>query len=411
MNIKKTWIGLLLVLGLRFGQYYYQLPERVGGEVVTIRGVLGSEPAQANGRQTLSLDGLYVSVRTPPEFHYGDEVMVEGKLLCYDTFRCIRGRIERARVSLVAQDQGGLLGRWGYLARMKFQDVYFGSLKREEANLLSGVLVGSIGLDRTFKEKLANVGLTHVVAASGMNLTLFVGFLIGFFKYFHWSRPLSAVFSIGAVVLYAIIAGFAPAIVRAGLMVGGVLIGLSLGRKGGGWWGLVMAGYLMLWVDPRLIVDFSFLLSFASMMGQIVLSTWKIHLPNVFKWLAENILQSVMAIVFTLPIIIIGFARFSLISMISNLLVLWTIEPLMILGGLAGIVGLVLPELAKLILIPAGVLLDYFLSVVKILGTGENFLLRVSGFNGLMAVGYYLILAGVYYYLMYYKTPKHTNKV
>jgi len=110
MNIKKTWIGLLLVLGLRFGQYYYQLPERVGGEVVTIRGVLGSEPAQANGRQTLSLDGLYVSVRTPPEFHYGDEVMVEGKLLCYDTFRCIRGRIERARVSLVAQDQGGLLG-------------------------------------------------------------------------------------------------------------------------------------------------------------------------------------------------------------------------------------------------------------------------------------------------------------
>ena len=83
----------------------------------------------------------------------------------------------------------------------------------------------------------------------------------------------------------------------------------------------------------------------------------------------------------------------------------------MILGGLAGIVGLVLPELAKLILIPAGVLLDYFLSVVKILGTGENFLLRVSGFNGLMAVGYYLILAGVYYYLMYYKTPKHTNKV
>ena len=109
MNIKKTWIGLLLVLGLRFGQYYYQLPERVGGEVVTIRGVLGSEPAQANGRQTLSLDGLYVSVRTPPEFHYGDEVMVEGKLLCYDTFRCIRGRIERARVSLVAQDQGGLL--------------------------------------------------------------------------------------------------------------------------------------------------------------------------------------------------------------------------------------------------------------------------------------------------------------
>ncbi len=53
----------------------------------------------------------------------------------------------------------------------KVTQVYQDVLPFRQASLLSGIVLGNIGLDRSFRTRLANVGLTHVVAASGMNLT------------------------------------------------------------------------------------------------------------------------------------------------------------------------------------------------------------------------------------------------
>ncbi len=135
------------------------------------------------------------------------------------------------------------------------------------------------------------------------------------------------------------------------------------------------------------------------MIGQISTSSLKVNLPKALNTIADNFLQSLAAIIATLPIVLIFSSKFSLISTITNVFVLWTIEPLMVLGGLAGIIGMINHDIARTILLPAGILLEYFLKIADFFNR-EEFLIKtptLTGFEGLSFVlGYYLTMGSVH---------------
>ncbi|MBI3887439.1 ComEC/Rec2 family competence protein, partial [Candidatus Microgenomates bacterium] len=101
----------------------------------------------------------------------------------------------------------------------------------EAANLLSGVVLGNATLDREFKTKLASVGLSHVVAASCMNVTFVYGISIWFLSSIKMQKLKIFLFSIPVVLFYMSLTGFDPPIVRAGLMCSFVSIGNVIGRQ------------------------------------------------------------------------------------------------------------------------------------------------------------------------------------
>lgn len=294
--------------------------------------------------------------------------------------------------------QPEILPEFALRIRESFQGSYQRVLPNREADLLSGVVLGSIGLDRNFKSRLAEVGLTHIVAASGMNITLFSGFVLWGLELFRLGKWAKALLSVVFVLFYSTVTGFEPPIVRAALMAGLVILARVFGRQGNGLTALLVAGYIMLWVSPKLVGSASFLLSFSAMASQIFLSSFSFDLPKPVSFVAVNFWQSFLAIVFTFPIVLWFFAKFSLVSLVSNLLVLWTIEPLMILGGLIGLFGSFSPEIAKLIALPASPLLAYFLWIVNALSGNESFLLRWKLDSWTFPVGYYLVLGAFVYW-------------
>ncbi len=398
IDIFKVWLVLFLSLFLRIGVFYLQLPVRQTGQEITLEGLIDTEPTQVGMSQQFSLAGYTISAKLQPEWHYGDHIKITGELMCYDSFRCIRGKIKNPQIELIKSQEINPILLFGREIRQKIEQVYFNSLPADQANLLSGIVLGSIDLDRNFINQLVDVGLTHVVAASGMNITLFAGFIFWIFTIFHLRRPYLTSLSILAIIFYSLITGFSPAVVRAAIMASMGLIGLSWGRKNGQWGGIVTAAYLMLWVDPLLLFNFGFLLSCTSMMGQIALSTFSLKVPNWGTGIRDTLGQTIAAVAFTLPIVLVGFAKFSLISIVTNLLVLWTVEPLMLLGGIAGIIGIWLPSQVRVLYLPAGILLSWFLWVVKLF-SNEIFVLKVTDFNIFLVVGYYLLLITTIYYL------------
>lgn len=383
----RKYLLFAAILGIRMlWVFIHEVPVvYVSGSVVTLEGTLDGQPEIVAQTQKFRLNGVYITTKSEPRYYYGDKLTVTGKISKNSLYY----------PEIVLQSPNKINGWWVAASKIKegIEAVYKKGLPSVQAELLSGIVLGGKGVEKGVKDRLTSVGLSHIIAASGMNLTFVAG--IAFFLL----NPLRVkkIYKVGIAIVfisfYATITGFEPPIVRALIMSLVVTVAGLLGRQSSMTTGLAIAVFVMLWVSPRLIVNASFLLSFAAVIAQICLSGLKFPVPKVVTPVIEIFLQSLFAAIFTLPIILIFFSKFSLISVFINPVVLWTIEPLMVLGGLAGI-GF------KFFLLPAGVLLSYIFKMVDLASThpafaGLNF--RFSFHENSLGLifmgGYYLLLS------------------
>src|SRR3989344_4268778 len=145
-------------------------------------------------------------------------------------------------------------------------------LHGDAGTLAAGMLWGGSGnLSYQTKEAYRRVGLLHIVAASGYNVTLMTGWILS--ASLIWlSRRWALGMSIVVVIIYMVIAGMQPSIIRAGIMSILAMLGLILGRERDAKWLLVITGAMMLAWNPKLISDIGFQLSFAATWGLVWLA-------------------------------------------------------------------------------------------------------------------------------------------
>src|SRR3989344_9386531 len=129
--------------------------------------------------------------------------------------------------------------------RGKFIDLFNRVLPINYSSLLLGITFGiKEKMTDNFLNNLRITGVMHVIAASGMNVTLFGGFITAVFSFF-LKRQLALLLSIFGILFYVVLAGFEPSIIRAAIM--GILVFSAqiLGRQRLSSYGLILAGYLM----------------------------------------------------------------------------------------------------------------------------------------------------------------------
>ncbi len=237
------------------------------------------------------------------------------------------------------------------------------------SSFVSGTLFGgTTGLDPDLKQDFATTGLSHVMAASGYNVSIFTELiLIGLMR--SWLGRRRALYVVGAlVVAYVILAGASPPIVRAGIMAAVVLSSLWFGRVTSMRNLLTLAAAIMLMANPRLLLDdVGFQLSFLATVGIVLLSARYeralAFIPNRFE-LRASAAASLAAIVMTTPVMLWQFGSFSVIAPIANLLVLPWIPYLMGAGAIALFVGLVNPWVGSIVGLPAWLLGSAVLQVI-----------------------------------------------
>ena len=125
-----------------------------------------------------------------------------------------------------------------------------------------------------------------------------------------------------------------------------MLLGGVVGRSSGSNWLLFLGGWIMLMINPRLIFDLSFQLSFASCLGLLWVKP-KLDglLPNtegIGGWVTKfvrgsEVTAAVSAQAVTLPIVLFYFGRFSSVAILANILV-GTVVPYIMVGGIGVLV-------------------------------------------------------------------------
>ncbi|KKR31945.1 MAG: ComEC/Rec2-related protein [Candidatus Gottesmanbacteria bacterium GW2011_GWC2_39_8] len=245
-------------------------------------------------------------------------------------------------------------------------------LPEPHASLLNGILFGiKATMPKSFYYGLRDVGLLHIIALSGMNITILINLFAKGTLYL--GRRISITFTIIAIFLFVVFVGPSPSIVRAAIMGTMSLLSIYFGRLSWGLLSLVLASIIMLLTNFTLISDLSFQLSFLATLGIILAGKYtkcqktRGLIRQSIHCLKENLILTLAAQLFTLPIIIYHFHRLSLVAPISNLLVEWTMQPIMVIGFVTAIFGFIWWPLG---LVPAWtnwVLLTYFIKVVEIL--------------------------------------------
>ena len=196
-------------------------------------------------------------------------------------------------------------------------------LKSPNLEILGGIVFGddAIAPPDYIKTTFINSGLLHILAASGMNVAFIYGFLYFFLRKLHVPYKLSVLSGILVVILYSLMTGLGPSVIRAAIMLIFILVGKLIDRDAHSISLLAFVALLMLVYNPAFINDVGFQLSFIVTFG-LLLSTTPVmeYFKSLPAWISGSIFVPVIAQVWVIPIQMFYFNNISLYSVFANIL-------------------------------------------------------------------------------------------
>jgi competence protein ComEC len=238
-------------------------------------------------------------------------------------------------------------------------------LPEPHAGLLSGILYGTkASLYPDLKDALIRSGTLHIVALSGMNITILSSLTATTLLYV-FSRKITSLLTIVIIIGFVWFVGPSPSVVRAAIMGSLTLLSATLGRQRQALLLLIITGCIMLIIDRSYLTNVSFQLSFLATLGLILFNNASDKKKlSFFTLIKDDFRTTLAAQVFTIPIFFFQFHRLSLLSPFANVLIGWMIAPLTVLGLLLSFLGVLWLPLATPLSWIAWGFLEYLLRVV-----------------------------------------------
>lgn len=238
----------------------------------------------------------------------------------------------------------------------------------DQAGLVPALVDGDESrLPDDLADDFRSTGLTHLLAVSGTNLTLIVGFLLVVAR---WAgvrgRWLLAVGAAG-IVGFILLARTEPSVVRAAAMgtVGLFAMGTDGRRRGPRVLGVAVVALLL--VDPWLATTAGFALSVLATAGIVFIApAWRDALARWLpRWIAEAVSVPTAAALACTPLVAGLSGQVSLVAVVANLLAAPAVGPATVLGLIAGLLHPAWAPLGALVGVGAGWCVAWVIAVAR----------------------------------------------
>jgi len=281
-------------------------------------------------------------------------------------------------------------------------------LRSPVREILQGMVLGDDEtLDQQAVDDFRRSGLLHIMAVSGENVVLLCGLVGAALGLVGVGRRARLCLLLPLILTYVVVTGSSPSIVRAG--VAGVLVTLAAvaSRPVDVALLLLVPAAVQLTLNPWTLLDVGFQLSFAAVLGLVLLAR---RMGALVRWLprplAEPASITMAASVATAPVSLATFGQASLIGVVANVAGGFVLGPVMLLGMLSVLAGLVLPVASVPLNAVAGVLITFLLTVARACarppfavyqwnGVTLALLLTVAGLGLLLALQHLASRAGL----------------
>ena len=394
-------VGLLLGLW-RGGAVHQEVLryDRLIDQKVAITGTVIQDATYGNKRQVdfmmerVSVGGarlpgqIRVTTFDPVMPRQGDEVAVSGK--AKDGFGNYQLGMYFAKVQVVREGNPP----WAWL-RHQFSAAIRSVVPEPQASLGLGFLLGiKSQLPDELNDQLKIVGLTHIVVASGYNLTILVRAARRMLA--NRSKYQATAAATGLMVGFVGVTGFSPSMTRAALVTSLSLAAWYYGRAihpvvlilfaaaaTGAW------NPLYVWGDVGWYLSF---LAFGGVMLLAPLALKRLFGERSIPQLAQILIETLCAELATLPLTMFVFGSVSVVSLAANLAVAPLVPLAMLLTFAAGVACVALPGFGGWLALPAVWLLNYMTAMVSWLAAipwaKQQMSLTLAG----LIVGYVLLL-------------------
>ena len=328
---------------------------RIEGTVTDRRGAGGNLTAYAlslrsvNGRQadgTAVLTCYYVSELQP-----GYEVELEATLIPLeeavgdgydatslrgDGYVCGLLSEDESTVTVLQRESDSLLVRAGNLRRTLAARLNL--LTGDKAKgIPSALLLGDkSALEDDVRRDFSRAGISHILAISGLHMTLLFGLLEGLFRFLRMPGRLRALLLGAGVTGYLLLLGFPPSATRAAVMLGVTYLSYLLSAKSDPLTSLGLAGAVILAVTPYAVADAGFWMSFLATLGILTVMPITVSLLNARLSAADNhlwqtlrrplisaacaVAVGIVAMSFTLTVVAAVIGEMGILSPLSTLL-------------------------------------------------------------------------------------------
>jgi competence protein ComEC len=367
------------------------LPSEIAGRAVTVAGIVDDDPVARPGRTRLVVAAEGVTLadgsrfrqlriqttiygRQPP--NYGDHVILTGRLdeparfeqFDYRTYlsdQGISGILQSARLVRVVAGAGDPFHTILFALRHAVVGTVDRVLPEPQAALLLGVVFGyRAALPPALQQQMINSGLIHIVVISGLKVSLLARII---------QRSAGRILpraapgiALGAMVVYALLAGASAAALRAAAMGGLVVLAGAIRRDTHVFASMAFTGAIMLGLKPALAHDVSFQLSFAGTLG---IATLTDPIAHRFQWmpplLRDPFAATIAAEAATWPLMLADFHQVSMVAPVANALVLPLLPLIMVIGGAGAILGCVVSLAGWPSLQVAGAIASWFRLVIE----------------------------------------------
>ncbi|TSC61298.1 MAG: hypothetical protein G01um1014107_53 [Parcubacteria group bacterium Gr01-1014_107] len=419
-----AFVSLSIALGILRAELTLSAPDKLRvsrdtGEIVSLSGIIKGEPDTRENHVKYTVlvkpynERILVTAPLFLGFGPGDKISLRGKLQTPAEFPDFNYKdfLLKDKIRTVAYyPELGLIEKkqWSFLGGvLKIKDKLRESnrviLPYPQSEISAAINLGDAQLiPKNIKENFSKVGIQHIVAISGMNITIIAGILAAVLSKTKLSRWVFFIVSI-FLIFYVVLVGYPASAVRAGIMGLVLLLAEKVKRQYFAERALILAAFLMLIFNPLLLrYDVGFQLSFLAVLGIATSAPFFQNLLKRFlkiKWLTQITAITLAAQIFTLPILIYNFGIFSVVSPLANILVVPFI-PLIIFGGFLAMIGGIVSEWLGIFLgFPIYLVLKYITSLSEFLANLPWSFRTISGVSVFWVILYYLSLMPAAFWL------------
>jgi competence protein ComEC len=235
-----------------------------------------------------------------------------------------------------AGSRGSIFLRWANGLKRKADNTLYRYLPYPENALLDGILLGErASLPDEMVQSFFLTGTIHILAVSGMITAFIAGLLFTVFRALQIKRKWAAGLTLIGLLFFVFMTGAHPPVCRAGLFSALALVAVLFERRIHGGVLLMTTAILLVFLNPFVLEDLSFQISFLATAGLMVMASWMMEkLSFLWRPAALLVTSTTAAQLAVWCLIIYDFNQLSLYSILSNLVIV----PLALFSTAGGLV-------------------------------------------------------------------------
>ncbi len=277
--------------------------------------------------------------------------------------------------------------------KQRLMDVYNEILSEKEAGTLIAMILGEkYLLDDDIKELYQINGISHVIAISGLHISLIGMFIFLILKKLRVPVVVRTLITIFCIYGYGVMTDFSVSTNRAVVMMTIMLLAAIFGKTYDMLSALSLSAFLILLQNPLQIMSAGFLLSFAAMLGIAIIYPALQTLHSTKNPLINGLYVSFSAQASTTPVVLYFYYQFPLYGLITNLIILPFVTFLTLTSIFAAIVGAIFLPLGVFLIGVSNYILKFYEWVCRLGEALPHHLITVGRPDGMRILLYIVIL-------------------